>query len=68
MQQMFELAAAFNSDLSAWDTGAVTSMGYMFSGAADFNSDVSSWRKCYLGRGLYNRIRVTTCPGTATTC
>jgi surface protein len=30
LESMFKWASAFNSDLSGWDTGSVTNMGYMF--------------------------------------
>ena len=43
MYQMFTSCAAFNSDLSGWDTSRVTDMPYMFSGASSFNGNVSTW-------------------------
>ena len=43
MSSMFYGAAAFNGDVSGWDTSQVTSMTYMFYGASSFNGDVSGW-------------------------
>ena len=43
MNFMFDGAAAFNGDISGWETSAVTSMQRMFNEAVAFNSDISSW-------------------------
>ena len=37
MQDMFYGAAAFNQDISAWNTAAVTTMDGMFENAVAFN-------------------------------
>ncbi len=38
MSIMFSGAFAFDQDISAWNTGAVTSMNFMFNQAASFNN------------------------------
>ena len=43
MRNMFYNASNFSSDISAWDTSAVTDMSYMFSRATNFSSDISAW-------------------------
>jgi len=43
MSNLFEGAAAFNEDLSKWDTSKVTNMWCMFMGARAFNHDLSKW-------------------------
>ena len=48
MASMFQNAAAFNGDLSRWNTGSVKSMARMFAGATDFTgthqrSNLSRW-------------------------
>ena len=43
MGGMFSKAEKFNSDISSWETGLVTSMKNMFSGATKFNQDLSVW-------------------------
>ncbi len=54
MTAMFEGATSFNGDISNWNTGKVTQMGYMFMGrytddssslldATIFNRDISAW-------------------------
>jgi len=43
MSFMFRIATAFNHDLSAWDTSAVTKMNLMFAGATAFNQDLLAW-------------------------
>ena len=40
---MFYGAAAFNSDISAFDVSSVTDMRFMFYGASEFNSDISAF-------------------------
>ena len=37
MNNMFQGAAAFNQNISSWNTAKVTDMNAMFSGAALFN-------------------------------
>jgi surface protein len=41
---MFSYASSFTSDLSQWQTGKVTDMGWMFDGASSFDSDLSKWQ------------------------
>ena len=43
MTLMFHKAAAFNSDLSKWQTSNVANMHKMFFQAAAFNTDISKW-------------------------
>uniref|UniRef100_UPI00131F119F BspA family leucine-rich repeat surface protein n=1 Tax=Flagellimonas amoyensis TaxID=2169401 RepID=UPI00131F119F len=43
MSGMFIGAAAFNGDISGWDTSNVTDMSYMFAGATAFNGDIGGW-------------------------
>uniref|UniRef100_UPI00296E781F BspA family leucine-rich repeat surface protein n=1 Tax=Flagellimonas baculiformis TaxID=3067310 RepID=UPI00296E781F len=43
MAHMFRNAAAFNNDLSDWDTSNVTNMSLMFYGSTSFNGDLSGW-------------------------
>jgi surface protein len=43
LSKMFEGAALFNADLSAWNTSAVTDMQNCFTGAAVFNGYIGSW-------------------------
>merc|ERR1719174_964023 len=43
MSGMFQLAPAFNQDLSKWDVSAVTNMWGMFWSASVFNQDLSAW-------------------------
>merc|ERR1719174_2034656 len=40
---MFQQAAAFNKDISRWNTSQVTNMQRMFYSAAAFNQDLRSW-------------------------
>jgi surface protein len=40
---MFANTAAFNQDISAWNTAKVTRMDNMFAGAVAFNQDISAW-------------------------
>ena len=40
---MFAHAKLFNSDISNWNVGKVTTMDSMFRGAASFNRDISKW-------------------------
>ena len=42
-QSTFYNAAAFNSDLSAWDVSNVMYMTHMFDNAVLFNTDISKW-------------------------
>ncbi|WP_254105539.1 BspA family leucine-rich repeat surface protein, partial [Aliivibrio fischeri] len=48
MSYMFAGAAAFNQDISGWDTANVTDMSYMFYRAAAFNQDLSGWDVSYV--------------------
>ena len=43
MYNMFDMATAFNADISAWDTSSVEEMSGMFYGATAFNADISAW-------------------------
>tara|TARA_X000001036_G_scaffold436598_1_gene480060 strand:- start:1043 stop:1858 length:816 start_codon:yes stop_codon:yes gene_type:complete len=43
MNDMFKGAISFNSDISLWNTVAVTDMGAMFASASAFNQDLNSW-------------------------
>ena len=43
MNNMFQGAAAFNQNISSWNTAKVTDMNAMFSGAALFNQNIGSW-------------------------
>ena len=43
MEGIFYGATSFNGDLSSWDVGRVTDMGWMFEGATSFNGDLSRW-------------------------
>ena len=43
MRYMFEGAASFNGDLSAWNVSSVTDMRGMFYDAGSFNGDLSAW-------------------------
>ena len=40
---MFAINTKFNSDLSKWNTGSVTSLRSVFYNARAFNGDVSKW-------------------------
>jgi len=40
---MFDNAANFNSDISAWDMSHVTAGSWMFASAGSFNSNIQSW-------------------------
>ena len=42
-ESTFKGAAAFNSDLSAWDVSNVMYMAHMFDNAVLFNTDISKW-------------------------
>jgi surface protein len=43
MEAMFNEAAAFNQDLSAWNVSQVTDMSSLFNNAEAFNQDISNW-------------------------
>ena len=43
MSQMFNLASAFNQDLSKWDVSRAIDMDGMFSNSQSFNQDLSNW-------------------------
>ena len=43
MYQMFQDAASFSGDISAWDVSSVTRMDFMFNGASSFNGNLSAW-------------------------
>ena len=46
---MFQGATEVNGNISAWDTGGVTTIPVMFLGASQFNVEVLDWDKV-----LYN--------------
>ena len=52
-EDMFGNAIAFNQDISAWNTAAVTTMEYMFYNASAFNGDVSAWNTAKVTRMDY---------------
>ena len=43
MSDMFNSAALFNQDLSAWNVGSATNMNGMFNSATSFNSNIGGW-------------------------
>jgi len=43
MNNLFYGAAAFNGNISGWNTSAVTNMSRMFEGASSFNQSIGSW-------------------------
>ena len=43
MDYMFNLATAFNQDISGWNVSSVINMGRMFKGATVFNQNVGGW-------------------------
>jgi surface protein len=43
MTGMFKGAAAFNRDISGWNTASVSSVASMFSGATSFNQNIARW-------------------------
>ena len=54
--QGFGGRSTFDSDISKWDTGKVTTMGSMFSSASAFNQDIGSWntgKVTYMG-GMFH--------------
>ena len=40
---MFAYTEAFNSDLSSWDIGRVTDLGFVFDHAMAIDTDISNW-------------------------
>ena len=43
MEQMFNLARAFNGDISAWDVSTVQNIRALFAGAWEFNQPINAW-------------------------
>ena len=43
MSHMFSGAAAFNQDISGWNTSNITDMSFLFDGATAFNKNIGSW-------------------------
>ena len=43
LSNAFKACANFNYDISAWDTGNITTMQRMFTGANSFNQNIGNW-------------------------
>ena len=43
MEQMFDGATQFNSNISDWDVSTIIEMDYMFSSAEAFNQNIGNW-------------------------
>ena len=56
MYALFDGVTSFNGDLSSWDVGQVTDMGWMFMGATSFNRQLGgTWSSSTAHQALHVR-------------